>query len=70
MHKTVHASNQCSHNPQANAYIEWIHKVVDDKIRSFDLDAEHLEEDNALDYFLQHGLNKTLITQFYHPVNW
>jgi transposase InsO family protein len=46
-----------SHNPQANAIIERVHKVVNDMLRSFDLENnnENLEEhdDNAFDYFLQ-----------------
>jgi hypothetical protein len=41
-----------SHNPQANAIIERVHKVVNDMIRSFDLENNHqnLEEyeDNHL----------------------
>jgi hypothetical protein len=48
-----------SHNPTANAIIERerVHKVVNDMLRSFDLENnhEHLEEqdDNLFDYFLQ-----------------
>jgi hypothetical protein len=42
-----------SHNPQANSVIERIHKVVNDMLRSFDLEEEMLEEDNPFDYFLQ-----------------
>ena len=42
-----------SHNPQANAIIERVHKVVNDMLRSFDLEDEILEEDNSFDYFLQ-----------------
>jgi hypothetical protein len=46
-------------NPQANAIIERVHKVavVNDMLRSFDLENNHenLEEkeDNPFDYFLQ-----------------
>jgi hypothetical protein len=44
-------------NPQANAIIERVHKVVNDMLRSFDLENndENLEEqdDNSFDYFLQ-----------------
>jgi hypothetical protein len=44
-------------NPQANAIIERVHKVVNDILRSFDLknNNENLEEqeDNPFDYFLQ-----------------
>jgi len=42
-----------SHNPQANEIIEQIHKVVNDMVRSFDLENKYLEEDNPFDYFLQ-----------------
>jgi hypothetical protein len=40
---------------QANAIIERVHKVVNDMLRSFDLENNHenLEEDNPFDYFLQ-----------------
>jgi hypothetical protein len=42
---------------QANAIIEQVHKVVNDMLRSFDLESEinheNLEEDNPFDYFLQ-----------------
>jgi hypothetical protein len=42
---------------QANAIIERVNKVVNDMLRSFDLENnhEHLEEqeDNPFDYFLQ-----------------
>jgi hypothetical protein len=42
---------------QANAIIERVHKVVNDMLRSFDLENnhEHLEEkeDNPFEYFLQ-----------------
>jgi hypothetical protein len=42
-------------NPQANAIIERVHKVVNDMLRSFDLENNHenLEEDNPFNYFLQ-----------------
>jgi hypothetical protein len=44
-------------NPQANAIIERVHKVVNDILRSFDLENNHqnLEEqqNNPFDYFLQ-----------------
>jgi hypothetical protein len=46
--------------PQANAIIERVHKVVNDMLRSFDLEngnnhenLEEQEEDNLFDYFLQ-----------------
>jgi hypothetical protein len=44
-----------TYHPQANAIIERLHKVVNDMLRSFDLENNHenLEEDNPLDYFLQ-----------------
>jgi transposase InsO family protein len=42
-----------SHNPQANAIIEQVQKVVNNMLRSFDLENENLEEGNPFDYFLQ-----------------
>jgi hypothetical protein len=45
-----------TYHPQANAIIERVHKVVNDMLRSFDLEKNHegLEkEDNPFDYFLQ-----------------
>jgi hypothetical protein len=43
--------------PQANTIFERVHKVVNDMLRSFDLEnnQENLEEqeDNPFDYFLQ-----------------
>ena len=42
-----------SHNPQANSIIERVHKVVNEMLRSFDLEKETLEEVNPFDYFLQ-----------------
>jgi hypothetical protein len=48
-----------TYHAQANAIIERVHKVVNDMLRSFDLDMENnhenLEEkeDNPFDYFLQ-----------------
>jgi hypothetical protein len=40
---------------QANAIIKRVHKVVNDILRSFDLENNHenLEEYNPFDYFLQ-----------------
>jgi hypothetical protein len=42
---------------QANAIIERVHKVVNDMLRSFDLENNHEnleeQEDNQFDYFLQ-----------------
>jgi hypothetical protein len=42
---------------QANAIIERVHKVVNDMLRSFDLENNHenleTQEDNPFDYFLQ-----------------
>ena len=49
----IKAKPTTSHNPQANAIIERVHKVVNDMLRSFDLENENLEEDNPFDYFLQ-----------------
>jgi hypothetical protein len=44
-----------NHIAQANAIIERLHKVVNDMLRSFDLENnnENIEEDNPFDYFLQ-----------------
>jgi hypothetical protein len=48
-----------TYNSQANAIIERVHKVVNDMLRSFDLENENnhenleLPEDNPFDYFLQ-----------------
>jgi hypothetical protein len=40
-----------TYHPQANAIIEGVHKVVNDILRSFDLEnnQENLEEDNPFD---------------------
>jgi hypothetical protein len=42
---------------QANAIIEQVHKVVNDMLRSFELEKNHEnleeQEDNPFDYFLQ-----------------
>jgi hypothetical protein len=44
-------------HPQANAIIEQVDKVVNDTLRSFDLENNHEnleeQEDNPFDYFLQ-----------------
>jgi hypothetical protein len=46
-----------TYHPQANTITERVHKVVNDMLRSFDLENnhEHLkeQEDNPFDYFLQ-----------------
>jgi hypothetical protein len=46
-----------TYHPQANAIIEWVHKVFNDMLRSFDLENSHenleINEDNPFDYFLQ-----------------
>jgi hypothetical protein len=49
----IKAKPTTSHNPQANAIIERVHKVVEKMLRSFDLEKEDLEEDNPFEYFLQ-----------------
>jgi transposase InsO family protein len=49
----IKAKTTTSHNPQANAIIEQVHKVVNNMLRSFDLEKENLEEDNPFEYFLQ-----------------
>jgi hypothetical protein len=44
-------------NTQVNAIIERVHKVVNDMLRSFDLENNHEnieeQEDNPFDFFLQ-----------------
>jgi hypothetical protein len=48
-----------TYHPQANEIIERVHKVVNEMLRSFDLENENnhenleLQEDNPFDYFLQ-----------------
>jgi hypothetical protein len=46
-----------TYHPQANAIIERVHKVVNDMLRSFDLEKNHEnledQEDNQFDHFLQ-----------------
>jgi hypothetical protein len=37
----IKAKPTTSHNPQANAIIEQVHKVVNDMLRSFDLENNH-----------------------------
>jgi hypothetical protein len=49
----IKAKPTTSHNPQANAIIERVHKVINNMLRSFDLEQEHLEEGNPFEYFLQ-----------------
>jgi transposase InsO family protein len=53
----IKAKPTTSHNPQANAIIEQVHKIVNDILRSFDLENNHEnlkeQEDNPFDYFLQ-----------------
>ena len=45
----IKAKPTTSHNPQANAIIERVHKVVNNMLRSFDLEKENLEEDNPFE---------------------
>ena len=49
----IKAKPTTSHNPQANAIIERVHKVAKNMLRSFDLEKEQLEEENPFEYFLQ-----------------
>jgi transposase InsO family protein len=53
----IKAKPTTSHNPQANAIIERLHKVANDMLISFDLEHNHEnleeQEDNPFDYFLQ-----------------
>jgi hypothetical protein len=50
---SIKAKPTTSHNPQANTIIEWVHKVVNNMLRSFDLEHQNLEGDNPFEYFLQ-----------------
>jgi hypothetical protein len=51
----IKAKPTTNHNPQTNAIIEWVHKVVNDMLRSFDLENENNhenleeQEDNPFD---------------------
>jgi transposase InsO family protein len=49
----IKAKLTTSQYPQTNAIIERVHKVVNNMLRSFDLEQENLEEDNLFEYFLQ-----------------
>ncbi len=49
----IKAKPTTSHNPQANAIIERVHKVVNEMLRSFDLEKQQLEDTNPFEYFLQ-----------------
>jgi mannose/cellobiose epimerase-like protein (N-acyl-D-glucosamine 2-epimerase family) len=49
----IKAKLTTSHNRQANSIIKRVHKVVNEIIRSFELEKGILEEDNPFDYFLQ-----------------
>jgi hypothetical protein len=59
----IKAKPTTSHNPQANAIIEQVHKNINDMIRTFDLENNHenleQQEDNPFDYFLQSTAWKT-----------
>jgi transposase InsO family protein len=47
-----------SYNPQTNTIIERVHKVINDMLKSFDLENNHEnleeQEDNSFDYYLQY----------------
>jgi hypothetical protein len=43
-HYGIEAKPKTSHNPQANAIIQRVHKIVNDMLRSFDLENENLKE--------------------------
>jgi transposase InsO family protein len=53
----IKAKPTTGHNPQANAIIERVQKVVNDMLRSFDLENNHEKLDEhqgtPFDYFLQ-----------------
>jgi hypothetical protein len=46
-----------TNHPQANAIIQRVHKVINDMLRSFDLENNHKnleeQEDDPFDYFLK-----------------
>jgi hypothetical protein len=54
---SIKAKPTTSCNPQANAIIERVHKVINDMLTSFELEINHEnleeQEDNPFDYFLQ-----------------
>jgi hypothetical protein len=41
------------HNPEENAIIERVHKMVNDMLRLFDFKNENLQEDMSCEFFLQ-----------------
>jgi hypothetical protein len=49
----VKANPTTSHNPQANAITEQVHKVVNDMLRPIDSEKENLKEDHPFAYFHQ-----------------
>jgi hypothetical protein len=59
-------------NPQANAIIERIHKVVNDMLRSFDLENNHEnkeeQEDNPFDCSLLPSINFMVIMLLEAPI--
>jgi hypothetical protein len=63
--KAIQIASHNSH-PQANAIIEQIHKVVNDMLRSCDLEKENLDEYSPLDYFYQSTGWEIHISNTYH----
>jgi Integrase zinc binding domain len=49
----IKAKLATSHNPQANAIIEQVHKVVNNMLRSFDFKKENLEEVPIIKHYKQ-----------------
>jgi hypothetical protein len=49
----IKAKPTTENNPQAYAIIERVHKLVNETLRSFDLEKQNLEEENPFEYFLQ-----------------
>jgi hypothetical protein len=49
----IEAKPTTNDNCQANAIIQQVRKVVNNMLRSFDLEKENLEEDNPFEHFLQ-----------------
>jgi hypothetical protein len=61
-----------THHSQANAIIERVHKVVNDMLRSFDLENNHEnleeQEDNPFDYGLLPSINCMVIRLLEAPI--
>jgi hypothetical protein len=49
----IKAKSTTSHNSQINLIIERVHKMVNEMLRSFDLEKQNLDDDNPFDNFVQ-----------------